>query len=224
MGATRRCSIFAAIVGLVLLAAGVSTPSFAVPTQTSNTAESDEANIEYFNEENYNAGWQVNVASSDQTNYHVSLKCPSPISPDFPPPTLEVSLSTSDGAQATDCFSSTPITLTGQSANCTATLDCQFVVRATNKITDAPYSTTSMNLILAVEETVVPQLDPASLPLVLRGTIPTTSGPAVQHVGTLKLCQPSVPCASNLPSPATDTGYDENSQIYFQTALKNVVE
>lgn len=134
--------------------------------------------IEYVNEMDFEEQFELlinertNSAPVDPDGLTVHLSCPTPPSPDIPGPEFAMTLRTGDGTQITDCNSTDPITIDAASLTeqpfCSIDRACSFVMEAANSATGTIYSQTQFDIAFtepAQPSTVIPQLDPATLPI-----------------------------------------------------------
>ena len=138
----------------------------------------DEMLIEYFNELNFEDEFELllneeaNLPSADLDEFTIQLTCPPPPSPDIPGPEFAMDLTTGDGTQVTACNSTEPITIDAASLTeqpfCSIDRACSFVMEAANSATGTIYSQTEIEITFTEpsdQSTVIPQLDPATLPI-----------------------------------------------------------
>lgn len=195
-------------------------------------APDDETIVEYFNQIAYNQ--QFLLAIADQgSSFALWLRCPPPLSADFPPADFGMALALEGQASGVACNGS-PITLdkaslqAGRYAGCslrgTVPL-CMFSVLVYNKLTQTIYSDTMLEIeLLPGGQTFIPNLNPATLPL-CPGTLDPcvltgTCTPSPSRMGTLTLCEGAASCT------ASQTGGGAvvpNSTVYFQTLLEDKI-
>lgn len=138
----------------------------------------DEQIVEYLDEMDFEEQFELlinertNSAPVDPDGLTVHLSCPTPPSPDIPGPEFAMTLRTGDGTQITDCNSTDPITIDAASLTeqpfCSIDRACSFVMEAANSATGTIYSQTQFDITFtepAQPSTVIPQLDPATLPI-----------------------------------------------------------
>jgi hypothetical protein len=186
---------------------------------------SDELNVEYFNQLNFENLITINVQAS-ATSYNLTLECPTPL-PGVASD-LRVVMATPDSAQMTDCSTgadvTTPIVIPAsgpQNKNwCPRALTCEVTIFAESRSTGTIYSTTLVAIKLPsptpnAHMNYSPQLYAATLPI-CDITLKFGPGfyPPITNEGPLSLCEESTSC--NTPPPS---GYSLDSPVYFQTFL-----
>jgi hypothetical protein len=186
---------------------------------------SDELNVEYFNQLNFEGLITINVQAS-ATSYSLALQCPTPV-PGFASD-LRVVMETTDSAQMTECSTgsgtSAPIVITGadqaNKAVCPRALTCEVNIFAESRSTGTIYSTTLLAINLPVDTAssptnIEPQLEAATLPICdITLKFGPGSYPPITNEGPLSLCEDSASCTT----PPT-SGYSVDSKVYFQTFL-----
>ena len=169
-----------------------------VPCQNS---EQDEESIEYFNLENFNGNYSIQAASTDNTSFGLTLLCPERESPTYPPSELQVELTYPDGSATSPCNSTVPFTVRigpDPSPTCDAT-SCWIIVAATNSETQATYSSTVVRLTPMANTTIVPTLNPATLPFCPKNVNPClVDGTCQESPGqaSIQLCESGTDCTT----------------------------
>jgi hypothetical protein len=195
-------------------------------TQCQNSPD-DMENVEYFNMQAFNETYFLNIEVTG-SDYKITLGCPHPIS--TVASNLHVFVETGDNTQRGECNyqGSTPSVITiastkiGSTAWCTSKLTCDVTIFAENAYTGTIYSSTLMRLHMNVSASIIPNLEPATLPICentinpceLTGQCSLTSG----KLGELSLCSDPSAC-----TPPSGTGYSLNSNVYFKVALNKLV-
>ena len=222
MRASTLLKASAAVAGGLLLSAVAASPTWAAaPSQMSNQfSQYDMADIEYFNEVNFMGDVSLTVQQPTATTYGVLLVCPPTESPSFPPPTLDISLATSGGQATTSCPNPKPLEISRDSADCMPTGACALLFKASNKMTGLTYSTTMTDFLLNRPMTLIPHLNPATLPINGHSTLLPPTDTTSSGLGTLQLCEASKACDSG-DTPAS--GYSWNSSVYFQTMIRDKI-
>lgn len=138
-----------------------------VPQACANSPD-DSMNIEYFNMLNFNGEFVVQTQYDPATGQNeVWITCPERESPTIPPSSFDVRISTPDNATSVSCYSGEKITFAQQdlatTPNCTSGKFCDFVITALDTETGAQYSVTTLQLELGSDNTIIPDLEPATL-------------------------------------------------------------
>lgn len=98
----------------------------------------------------------------------VRLSCPPEESPEIPGPDFELTLTLADGSQSSTSSDDVNIVLNKtditDSADCRSST-CEFTVVLSNKTTGQVYSLTETSLTLDGNQTTVPNLNPATIPI-----------------------------------------------------------
>jgi hypothetical protein len=222
MGASKVLGAGAIVVGGLLLSAVAASPTWAATPSQQNGQYSqyDMGDIEYFNQVEFMGDVVLNVDPPTPQNYVVQLGCPQRQTDSFPPPTLDISLTTGDGKQTTDCSHSSLVEIDRKAAECSPTGMCDLLFKASNSLTGLSYSTTMTDLQLSQPQILIPRLNPATLPQNAHGVTLPPNEAASKGSATLQLCESAQQCASNSTG---NTGYSYNTQVYFQTSLKKTV-
>ena len=162
MRVSRVLAASAAVVGGLLMSAVAASPTWAIPPSqlTDQYSQNDMVDIEYFNQVEFMGDVVLNVQLPTPQAYVVQRESES-----FPPPTLEISLTTGDGKQTTDCSNPSPMAIDREAAECSPTGMCDLLFKASNRLTGVSYSTTMTDLQLTRSVTLIPRLNPATLPL-----------------------------------------------------------
>lgn len=143
----------------------------------------DQTNVEYFNMMNFDGEFTLQVERVASANeYQIWLDCPERESPSIPPSTFDVQLSIADGSSPVSCYASDRLTIAasdlGTTPFCSRGGACTVEVVALNSEKDGIYSTTKLTVQVGSDESIVPELVPATLPIcpnaALYGHIPTS--------------------------------------------------
>lgn len=149
----------------------------ALATQPKNCAplSEDGTIIEYFNEVNFTEGFVVTVIDGDVEpqatapgTFAVRLSCPAEESPEIPGPDFQLTLTLAGGSQSSTCSHDVNIVLNKTDITDTASCrssTCEFTVVLSNKTTGQVYSLTETSLTLDGNQTIVPNLNPATIPI-----------------------------------------------------------
>jgi hypothetical protein len=97
---------------------------------------------------------------------------------------------------------------------------CALLFKASNKMTGLTYSTTMTDFLLNRPMTLIPHLNPATLPINGHSTLLPPTDTTSSGLGTLQLCEASKACDSG-DTPAS--GYSWNSSVYFQTMIRDKI-
>lgn len=222
MRVSRVLAASAAVAGGLLMSAVAASPTWAVPPSqlTGQYSQYDMVDIEYFNQVEFMGDVVLNVQLPTPQAYVVQLGCPQRESDSFPPPTLDISLTTGDGKQTTDCSHPSPMAIDREAAECSPTGMCDLLFKASNSLTGLSYSTTMTDLQLTRSVTLIPRLNPATLPVNAHEVNLPPNETTSKTSGKLQLCDSTQQCAS---SAASSSGYSYNTQVYFQTEIRDKV-
>lgn len=152
-----------------------------VPETCTNSPD-DEMNIEYFNMMNFNEEFVVQTQYDPATGQdQVWITCPERESSTIPASSFDVRISTPDDTSSVSCYSGEKITLAQQdlatTPNCTSGRFCDFVITALDNETETQYSATTISLELGSDNTIIPDLEPATLPICNNTLDPNTFDP-----------------------------------------------
>lgn len=194
-----------------------------------NTPE-DEGLIEYFNQIEFSSEIQVLVTDTG-TAYQVQISCPPAVSPSIPGPAFDLTMMTSSGSASTSCATNaSPIVIEkqtlAQQTFCNQTSTCEFMIDFTNSQTGAVFSETIVQILLIPgNQTYIPNLEPAALPLCPENFPPCVlSGQCAlgdSKFGQLSLCDSAASETCTPPTPTNTYSYNEN--VYFQSSISNPV-
>jgi hypothetical protein len=157
--------------------------------------------VEYFNEITFNDDVYVDVEDTG-TAFELTLSCPPEVSPELPPPSMEIRLATADDSSTATCNTgqiTIPKATMGQSMYCTAASSCSFVVTVLDDVDGTIFSTTEVSIPLTGGDTTfIPNLNPATLPIcpqqiqrcLLDGTCTLSRPPT----GPISLCDSGDSC------------------------------
>ena len=206
----------------------VTLPNAALPNACPTSA-TDEMNIEYFNETSFSQQYAIVVADQGST-FALSLQCPPRISAEFPPPTLGIAMALEGAPDALVCNGASlaldKATLQANGyAGCTlqgGVPQCTFDFVGYSTRTQVVYSDTLLQISLTTGgETIIPNLNPATLPLCPTTITPclltNTCSATTSKVGSLSLCD-SADAATCDPPPTSST-YSFNDIVYFQVGF-----
>ena len=165
------------------------------------TSPDDEELIEYFNEITFNDLIEVVFTTTSETAGTFALSCP-PL--DSPLPNFTLTMSTEDGSATSTCTNDTqspaPTPISASNASCAQNGDCRFVITYSNPETGSVYSTTDYVFARpwAQNDTVIPELEPANLPLCDNTVNPCLIDGACSYsgdqYGTIQLCESATSC------------------------------
>lgn len=164
----------------------------------------DEVNVEYFNEVNFNELFMFLLNETTDDTIGLQMSCPEPLSPEFPPASLEVLVQTTDQKASSSCRDQSPILLEPGKGTCDDRGTCNLVVLARNNVTSVVYSQTFVQISLAqvvagqFESTLIPSLEPATLPICNNTLNPclldATCSLSTEKPGSLELCESATDC------------------------------
>ena len=204
----------------------VTLPNQSLPSACPTSA-TDTESIEYFNQISFMQ--ELSIAVVDQgSTFALSLQCPPPATPTFPPRTLGIAM-VLEGAPSAIACNGASIALdkatlqAGGYAGCvvqSGVPQCTFDYLAYSTTSGVVYSDTLLQISLAGgNQTITPNLNPATLPLcptalnpcVLEGTCSVSTS----KEGALSLCGSAD--AAVCEPPPTYTTYAYNVNVYFET-------
>ena len=182
-------------------------------------------NVEYFNEIQFQSEIQV-VVTDTGSAFQLQITCPTPISSTMPNPSFEVAMMTSSGSATTSCATNAaPIVIEKQTlqqqAFCKQASTCEFIIDGMDSQTQDIYSSTIVQIAMTPgDQTYIPNLDPATLPI-----CPGNINPCVQNgmcpLGSksesISLCESTQ--GSSCTQPPSSNQYSLNSNIYFQVVI-----
>ncbi|MFM7552853.1 MAG: hypothetical protein ACKO7Q_08445 [Actinomycetota bacterium] len=209
---------------------GVMVPNGGTPGACANSAD-DESNIELFNMWSYMEEFEIQISGIDPgatTPPTIALDCP-----ERPSPTIGATLGiglflagqeTGVGCNGAGIALDRTTLLARGYPECvvrSGVPSCRVTLIAWNTVTQVIYSETQIMLVLNGNQTMIPDLNPATRPLcnntlndcLLEGTCVLST----QQEGQLRLCESPTSCSALPPSTVTDSG----SSIYFQTAIRD---
>lgn len=130
----------------------------------------DETNVEYFNLINYEGAIDLQVQYVPATDvYQVWLDCPQRTSPSEPSAEFDIRLTTGDQRSTASCYSTDKLSLPKQNlaglSYCNDQQVCTFDVTAVNSESKAVYSETRVSVTMGTDVDLIPQLQPATVPV-----------------------------------------------------------
>ena len=143
-------------------------------------SDDDEMIIEYFNQENFNQAFVIEVARDTTGVSEFTLLCPERESENIPPESFDVVLSDVTGTNQSSCTNPLPIALPAGSPACTAQGLCDFTVTVRNTQTGSVYSQTELRL-ESIPGEVIPELNPATLPVCVSGAPLAMATPSMTY-------------------------------------------
>ncbi|MFM7693163.1 MAG: hypothetical protein ACKO7U_02475 [Actinomycetota bacterium] len=209
---------------------GVMVPNGGTPGACANSAD-DESNIELFNMWSYMEEFEIQISGIDPgatTPPTIALDCP-----ERPSPTIGTTLGiglflagqeTGVGCNGAGIALDRTTLLARGYPECvvrSGVPSCRVTLIAWNTVTQVIYSETQIMLVLNGNQTMIPDLNPATRPLcnntlndcLLEGTCVLST----QQEGQLRLCESPTSCSALPPSP----GWGVSDSIYFQTAIRD---
>jgi len=205
---------------------GVTVPNGGGPGACVNSPD-DENNVELFNMWNYMDGFEIEItgaAPGASTPMTIALECPERETPEMGA-TLGIGLflagqGTGVGCNGAGIALDRKTLMAGGYPECVVrngVPSCRATLFAWNTVTQAIYTETQMMLVLNGNQTMIPDLLPATIPL-CNNTIndcllSDTCSLSTQQEGQLQLCESPTSCAAPPPSPGTGI----SDSIYFQS-------
>lgn len=184
-------------------------------------SNNDELIIEYFNEQTFNETFVLEIIqSSDASSFNVQLSCPPRESFEIPPADFYLWMSSlHTSTPVASCGGGTLSFDNSRSAKnlavCPDWPKCLFNIVLQNKTTDMIYSQTEYQIEFMGNSTVIPQLEPATLPIcnntINNCLLDDSCSLSSEKLGSLTLCDSSSSCVS--PPNSNSYGYNENNYL-----------
>lgn len=207
---------------------GVAMPTGSMPGVCENT-DDDETNVELFNMWSFMDVIELGITSTISGRANAfTLSCPEP-EPGMPS-TLGIALFLQGQSTGVACNGPAPLALdaaelyAGGYDACPVSGGvprCRLVIVAYDTATKAIYSETYLIATMAGSSTVIPELEPATLPLcdstISPCLIAGSCSLSTSKEGSIQLCDSPEPCQT--PSKTTGTGYADS--IYFTSILNS---
>lgn len=134
----------------------------------------DEIIVEYFNELVFENNLAIKIGMTPAGDKHsVTMSCPERETSTFPPPDMDIRISTLDGTQRSSCYDGGEIQILPADiptlSYCAADGQCEFVVSVVNKVTQTVYSATRLLIPLDDPGVEYPDLTMATIPICPNG-------------------------------------------------------